>query len=64
MRLSLSILLPRHRPEAAETLCGTDPAAVEALAVGTPALSQLPSDLAALSPDQAHEIGYGLGRLG
>jgi hypothetical protein len=39
-----------------------DPAALDALAVSTPVLSMISVSLATYSPDQAHELGYGLGR--
>jgi len=39
-----------------------DPAALGALAVSTKVLSMVGASLATYSPDQAHELGYGIGR--
>ena len=43
---------------------GADEDAIRALAVSAPVLSLIDSELAACSPDQAHELGYGMGRRG
>ncbi len=46
----------------AAPLGSPDPATLGALGVSAPVLALIAPSLASFSPDQAHEVGYGLGR--
>ncbi|GAN76170.1 hypothetical protein [Acidisphaera rubrifaciens] len=57
-------LLARHRADDTAPMGSPDDTAIRALAVSAPVLSLIDPTLAAFSPDQAHELGYALGRRG